>query len=255
MTLFKKILILSLAVLAIGGATIGVIATLRSPLFLVKQVTLLNQPIHSPVDDATLLELASVPIGSINLFDVNLEAVEERIVTGAPGGWVKQVSLTKKFPSSLLIEVEYRKPVALWQGGGGNLSYIDKDGVIFGSVSLGFYPDLPIFSGFIGEDKFRIMDGLHFLEGWAIASISKITELSTLIWDSEKGFRVSLQYPIPKGKGRTTVDFGSESDEILADQFTRLERVFGYLSKNSIAARHIWADSGKKIVVKTAKGS
>jgi hypothetical protein len=39
------------------------------------------------------------------------------------------------------------------------------------------------------------------------------------------------------------------------DEIQRLTQVFQYLRQNSIAARQVFADSGKKIVVKTAHGS
>jgi hypothetical protein len=54
------------------------------------------------------------------------------------------------------------------------------------------------------------------------------------------------------------VNLGSEiGSDIPAfeDQLGRLSKVFDYLSDNALPARQIFADSGKKIVVKTSRGS
>ena len=73
---------------------------------------------------------------------------------------------------------------------------------------------------------------------------------------------VNYEISSPSGirRLRTRIDLGREKEvlvegKLIPDQVQRLTQVFEYLRHNSIAARQIFADAGKKIVVKTAHGS
>jgi hypothetical protein len=255
----RKVLICVLSTTALVSAGYGVYRAAHSPLFLVQVVEVADQPDNAPVDAQAINWLAAVPVGQVNLFELDLQSIERRILTNA---WIREVRLQKHFPQTLSIAVTFREPRALVQATNGGLEYVDATGKIFGKVDLRLQPDYPMLTGFSNESNGRLLEALKILEGWENSSLSKLSQVSTLSWDSNRGYRATVTYrlqqphpPLQQTWGRAMVDLGSELDELNDSQFARLSHVFTYLSTNSIAARQIWADAGKKIVVKTARGS
>lgn len=269
---FKKTVtfgLVSVSFLAIG---IGVGFAIRSPLFVVQVVEVTDQLTpqsgaqvvtsegsvvleSAPVDSQTIVNLAAVPVGKINLFDLDLKAVEKRILSHP---WIRQVNLQKKFPQTLSVVVVFRDPVALIQDKKGNLGYVDQDGSVFGRVNVLARSNLPLISGVSGDkgDRAHLLEAIRFIGMWEKASISRVSMLSALSWEQERGYRAWLTYPIKGSLVRTSVDLGTSLNQDFFDiQKTRLESVLRYLSQNSVSAQQIWADSGKKIVVRTARGS
>ena len=224
-------------------------------MFLLQVVELSDLPETAVVDAQTITQLAAVPLGQINLFDLDLKPVEERVLAHP---WIREVRLEKHFPQTLSISVVFREPQALMQAENGSLSYVDTDGRIFGQVDLMVQSDLPIIASSGLE---HITEALQLIRGWDQSELSKAAQLSLLQWDAERGFRAQVTYPLaapasPGARGRTFVDLGQDIDARAAKaQFERLSRVFQYLRSNRVLVRQIWADAGKKIVVKTARGS
>lgn len=251
----RKALVITFSCLALLAVIFGVYGAVHSPLFLVQVVEVADQSDQGPVDAHTITQLAAVPLGMLNLFDLDLKLVEKRILTHS---WIREVRLQKRFPQTLSISVAYRQPRALVQTESGNLSYVDQDGKAFGQLSLGFHPDLPVFSGFTGEAGTRIEQGIRLLDLWEKSPVGPLGQVSSVSWDASRGYRILVTYPL-KGSsthlGRSMVDLGQEIDAQTGDQLERLSHVVKYLSQNRIAVHQIWADAGKKIVVKTAHGS
>jgi cell division septal protein FtsQ len=249
----RPLLTLGFSLLAVTGAVVGVRAALRSPLFLVEVVEINPSDASMPVDLQELTDLAAIPEGKVNLFALDLKRVEARLLTSP---WVREVTIQKRFPQTVSIGVTFRSPKALLQAESGALAYVDQDGKVFGKATLLVYPDLPVLSGF-GQDSLsrtqRLQEALAVISHWPAGS----AELSALSWDDERGLRALAAYgPTSKTLVDLGTDIGANGDvNLLTEHFERLSRVFEYLRKNSIAARQIWADAGKKIVVKTTRGS
>jgi cell division septal protein FtsQ len=238
---------------AIASAGFGVYKAMRSPLFTVRVVEVADQPENAPVDAHTISILAAVPVGTTNLFELPLAPIERRILANS---WIREVKLQKRFPQTLAISVVFREPQALLQTTQGALAYVDSDGKVFGDVTLMVQPDLPILSGFSAQPQTRVVEALKLLAVWSASKVGAVTQISNLSYDPERGFRALVTYPVfPKGRGRTLVELGQEIDAELDASLARLEHVFRYLATNGIAARQIWADTGKKIVVKIARRS
>jgi hypothetical protein len=262
---FRNTLVYGSSLVALAGAAWGVRCAMRSPMFLLQVVEVADQPEgtdaamkEAPVDAQIISQLAALPVGKINLFDLDLKPVEERILTHP---WIREVRLQKHFPQTLSISVIFREPQALMQADNGALSYVDVDGKVFGQVNLMYQPDLPVIASSGAE---HVPDALKVIHAWEQSDLSKIAQISLLQWDAERGFRALVSYPLEPSagssgtpaRGRTYVDLGQEIDAPGTDpQFQRLSRVFQYLSSNRVMARQVWADSGKKIVVRTAHGS
>ncbi len=252
-TRLKRAATLGLSLAALASAAFGLRHAMRAPMFTLEvgEVTDIND--GAPVDAQEVLNLAALPVGKVSLFDLSLDPIEKRILTQP---WIKEVRLQKRFPQTLSISVTFREPRALIQNDNGSLAYVDKDGQIFGQVSLAQHSDLPLIAA---SASGHIQEALNVIRVWELSPLSKKAPISTLQWDSERGFHVLVSYPIEEGRhGRTYVDLGHEIDASVDSentQFSRLVRVFSYLSAHRLAARQIWADAGKKIVVKTAHGS
>ena len=251
---FARALVLVLSFASIAAAAFGVYCAVHSPLFLVKVVEVsgtesagLDAPLAQAVTD-----LAAVPVGKASLFDLDLGQIESRVLTNP---WIRSVRVKKSFPQTLAIEVDLKTPQAIFQGASGGLSYVDSDGKPFGKVNLANLRDLPLLTGFDREPHTRVVQALKLLDDWDKSKASQSARLTSLSWEPERGFRGLVTYGLKTGRARAMVDFGQEVDADPIPQLKRLSDVLHYLSENSIPARQIWADSGKKIVVKTAHGS
>jgi hypothetical protein len=256
---FVRAFVLTVSFASIAAAAAGIYCAVHSSLFLVRVVEVTGTDM-SGVDGPlaqSVSDLAAVPVGKVNLFDVNLGDIETRVLSNA---WIRSVKLKKNFPQTLSIEVDLKDPQAIFQSTNGALSYVDSDGRAFGKLNLANLRDLPLLTGFDREPRGRIQEALRLLGDWDKSQASRTARLTSLAWEPERGFRALVVYGLkPEGnhprRARTMVDFGQEVDADPIPQLKRLTDVLRYLSENSIPARQIWADSGKKIVVKTAHGS
>jgi cell division protein FtsQ len=59
--------------------------------------------------------------------------------------WVRRVSVQREFPNRLKIEIKERQPVAIVRLG--ELSYVDRNGHILGTLRDGDSPDFPLITG------------------------------------------------------------------------------------------------------------
>jgi hypothetical protein len=251
-------LAIAFACVSLGLAAFGIYSAAHSALFLVRVVEISESPADTgpaqpAVDTQELTELAAVPLGKVNLFDLDLGQIEHRVLSNP---WVKSVGLWKSFPQTLSIEVTLKSPVALFQDPSGELSYVDSEGVPFGKVNLALGRDLPLLSGFSKEPPERVRGAISLLDLWGRSPAGRQAELASISWEPERGYRGLVVYRMKsRGAVRTMLDFGQDLDADPAPQLKRIGQVLHYLGDNSIPVRQIWADSGKKIVVKTAHGS
>jgi hypothetical protein len=273
----RKFLILGTSLAVLAGAGWGLRCAMRSPMFTLQVVEVADQletegaTKVSPVDAQTIAQIAAVPVGTTNLFDLDLKPIEARVLANP---WIREVALQKHFPSTLSISVTFREPQALMQGENGTLSYVDVDGKAFGQVNLMYQPDLPVIAS---GSSAHVTEALRLIHAWEASELAKSAQISSLAWDSDRGFRALVTYSLapvavanhlstkttekngltsPAAHGRTFLELGQEFDGAQSGvQFGRLSQVFRYLSSNRVAARQIWADAGKKIVVRTARGS
>lgn len=259
----KKSLVILFSTVSILSIGVGLYLAVNSKLFIVQNVEIESNVAHRPVDDQSLLKLAAVPLGKVSLFQLNLSSIEKKLLSHP---WIRDVRLQRRFLRTLVITVEFRQPQAVIQTSKGALAYVDADGRVFGAVDLKFSFDLPILSGFTHENPERVKQALILIKRWDKSPISQIASVSTVYWELERGYRLLVSYPLGQTSvsseliklstyARTMIDLGNEVDANLEEKLVRLKKVFRYLSDSSIAARQIWADAGKKIVVKTVRGS
>jgi len=241
----------------------------RSHHFLLKTIEVRNLPAHSPVSAEELIALSGVQVGQESLLYLPLGRMSARIHEEP---WIKAVHLEKVPPASLVLEVDLKSPIAVFQGPQGSLRWVDEKGELFGMVDpsrTGHQDalDLPMISGIHPEqDALQLADAASFLVAWKrelqMDGALRV-ELSSLSYHEQKGWRGWLSYHLapksnsPSTRARLSIDLGdslavSEGD---VSRLGRIRSVLSYIRERGISARHLFADSDKKIVVKLASGS
>jgi cell division protein FtsQ len=96
----------------------------------------------SPEASADILRAAAVQVGS-PLFGVDLEAVRRRV---EQVGWVKDAKVIRLLPDTLVVVVDQRHLVAVWEHAG-RASVVDADGVVAPEASPARFSALPLVVG------------------------------------------------------------------------------------------------------------
>lgn len=247
----------SVLILSVGFGGGWAYRMIRSSWFVVQRIEVAeiknNNLTNKKIDEQKILQLIAVPLGKISLFEVDLKTIENRLLSQDS---ICKVTFKKKLFHTLFVEVTLRSPKAVIQTGKGGLAYVDTEGKIFGVVNLLHHPDLPLLFGLSNQGPERIKEALELLARWEHSPLSRISLVSSVNWELDRGFRVLAAYSLgPTNQARTMIDLGQEVDDSLDVKFSRLERVIRYLNSNSIAVHQVWVDVGKKVVVKTVQGS
>jgi len=98
--------------------------------------------------DAELLAALGIERGD-SMLKFNTDRARERL---EKIGWVSKASVHRLFPNTVLIDIEERKPFAIWQRGG-RLSIIDERGVPLGALRVQDHGYLPLVVGYGAQDK------------------------------------------------------------------------------------------------------
>lgn len=239
------------------GFSFLAVSAARSPLFLIQiaEVKVLQESAQGIfLSQDEILGLARVPVGKQSLFEVNLSIIENRILAH---DWVDSVSIKRKFPQTLVIEPTYKIPRAIMRNAKTKMiQFVDRKGTLFGKYRLKEKLDLPWITAAEGElSERQILDVLTFLEDHSTAAaMARVSEVS---FDPKIGYKVLLTYQTQnKQDVRSWMMLGPElSTQESHTQLKRVDKIIKYLSEHNLLAKQIWADAGKKIVVKFALGS
>ena len=110
---------------------------------------------------------------------VDLESVRQNLLRY---GWIADAHVSRRLPDTLLVDIVERAPAAVWQDRG-DLTLIDKDGVLLEPVRPDAIPDLPLV---IGPGADRQMTGYQTLLAAAPAlkpRIKAATWIGNRRWD------------------------------------------------------------------------
>jgi hypothetical protein len=257
---YRKIWVTVMGVTAVLAIFCGIFGVANSDLFTVRVVEVVDlggAPADdfsvvrklTPLDAQQILEIAQVPTESTNLFSLKLSGIERRLLSHP---WIKGATISKHFPQTVSISVVFREPVAIAQNSDGALYYVDSDGTAFAPLNLKSNSDLPVLVNFPAE---QMSSALRFLQSWSSLGLDPQYRVSSLEWDSEKGLQVMATYSLPQSPGRVRVELGHSFITDPEAQLGRLREVLIYLTRNGIRARQVFADLGKKIVVRIARSS
>lgn len=261
MTRIKTVATAVSAVAVLGGLAYGAFLASRSPMFRVKVVEFDGEPVEAAAhglkpafETSELQQLADIPVGEISLFELDLDVIRERLIAHE---WVRDVELRKILPDTVAITVKPRTPRALIRQKDGTLVYLDSDGRTFGKVDALVKADLPVFApnGEFPEEDFKQV--VRLIETWSGAEVGRLAKLSALSWEAGRGFRALIVYPLMRREGvaRSMIEIGQRIDGTLDQKMEHVSKVLKYLVDHSLAAARIWVGDGKKIVVRTTRGS
>lgn len=262
--MLKNILIILSSCLMVATVGLGVQHALKSSLFVLSKVEIrrANSVDTFPYTDEDLIHLAGLAVGSVGLFELDLKKISDRMLAK---DWIAGVHLQKRFPNTLGMELQVREPKAILQVEKNKFYYVDRNGEVFAPVVFLNTSDFAILFGFNKLDSLekteKIKSALHLIEQWESSELSRSALVSSVAWDQARGFRILISYSMQAhkselvAKNRTMIDMGHEIDDSVSEKISRLSDVIEYLSEKSIAVRQVWADVGKKVVVKIVSGS
>jgi cell division protein FtsQ len=130
-----------LAVLGVGGATIGWLLT--SPRFAITEVAVVGASRLTPEE---IVAASGIGPGT-NLFRLDRSAVVARLET-LP--LVRRADLVRRFPNRVTVAVEERRPFTLAHAG--RLHWIDEQGVSLGAETRAVAPEAPVITGLSAAD-------------------------------------------------------------------------------------------------------
>lgn len=122
--------------------------------------------------------------------------------------WVRTARIQRRLPDTLIVTLEERAPLALWQRGG-RVSLIDADGIVLTETGLGRFADLPLVVGTDAPEHAPALLALVAGEPSVAAHLRAGVRVSNRRWDLELDNGVVLRLP----------------EEGVADALARLARV------------------------------
>jgi len=206
-----------------GGIHLHQWAT-TSPKFALTDVTVTG---HARATEAELLRMANLAFGQ-NLFRLDTAALE-RAMDAHP--WVRTVSATRHFPSSVSVEVEEYEPAALVSLG--ELYLVDREGSPFKKLLAGDDLDVPLLTGISREDY--------------MASPEKASEQMRAALELVDAFEEPLSEVHIAGEGMTVmtqegVEIRMGHDET-QQKLARLNKVRAELKRRGLQAEVIHLDN------------
>lgn len=137
---------------------------------------------------------------SVSILNYDTEAARARL---EKVGWIKSAKVTRLWPSTLVVELEERKPYALWRPNGaidvgsgapGQVFVVDAEGTVLGSADPGAFPAFPLVAGAgAPQAAKRLMTALEAVP-WLKARVEFADRISDRRWDLllKDGLRLKL---------------------------------------------------------------
>ncbi len=188
--------------------------------------------------DAELLAALGIEHGDSMLkFDAEIARTRlEKI------GWVSKASVHRLFPNTVLIDIEERKPFAIWQRGG-RLSIIDEKGVPLGALRVEDHGHLPLVVGYGADDEaFKLYGQIGAYPG--IKSLVRATvRVADRRWNLRLLNGITINLPeagVPEALAQLAKlddDHGLLSRDIVLVDFRIVDRVTIRLSEEAAQRR------------------
>lgn len=143
--------------------------------FRVKDI-LVTGRVQIPADE--LLEHLSIKV-NMPIFGVDIASAQKSLAGLA---WVKSVSISRRLPDKVFIDLQEREPVALWQYQK-KISVIDHEGVVLPVANLGDYKKLPLVVGADVPKHIMELIGLLRAEPVIAGHFSSAVRVGRRRWD------------------------------------------------------------------------
>ncbi|MBI4125121.1 MAG: FtsQ-type POTRA domain-containing protein [Deltaproteobacteria bacterium] len=180
-----------------------------------------------------IVEAADLHTG-VNLFSLNLQAVEAKILR-LP--WIRSVSIRRQVPGTLWIHVIEQRPKALLLDG--RLYFVSDEGAVFKGLEREPDRDLPVITGMKGGED--LQTALRLIDFFEEKNDLGVFGLSEIHYNAAAGYSVvTLQGPLEVKLGR--VDFEKKLE--------RLKKIWADLTARTPGLRGIDLNYDEKAIVK-----
>lgn len=143
---------------------------------------------HIPAEE--LLARLSIK-ENMPIFGVDIAEAQKSL---ASISWVKDVSISRRLPDKIIVELKERAPVALWQYQK-KISVIDKEGVILTTEALDAYRQLPLVVGSDASKHVAELVGLLNTETEIAAALVSAVRIGGRRWDLQLKNDISVKLP------------------------------------------------------------
>ncbi|HZZ88761.1 MAG TPA: cell division protein FtsQ/DivIB [Caulobacteraceae bacterium] len=168
---------------------------------------------------ADILRAAAVPKGA-PLLGLDLDAVRQRI---QQVGWVKAAHVMRLFPDSVLISVDERKLMAVWQHDG-RTGVIDNDGVVAPEADPGRFAGLPLVVGEGANDTAQTILGPVMARPRLAQRLDALVRVDQRRWDLRLKDGSIVQLPAADQDGALVkLDQLDQQSRILDLGFSRID--------------------------------
>jgi len=182
---FQRILVIARNFLFIAAIAIGAAWAYRNmesnTRFAVKQIEVTGA-VHTP--KAAIDAIIQRYVG-VNFFKIDLARIERDLGSLA---WIQRISIEKKIPDTLRINVVERTPVAIVRNHDGWLQYVDGSGVVLAELSPSIGDDdLPLIADASGNELARTVHFVRDLKSADPALYSRVGEVRPV---APRGFAI-----------------------------------------------------------------
>ena len=252
--LFIAAFVVTGGVLLAFSKQVGIFVIRRVPV----EIDVAKDPIRNPDGDkdATVfagsglkerLEAKVKPLAGKKIWDVDMKQLRAAIVEDA---WVKDVLISRTFPSALNIRVTQKNPILVLVGVNGEFFPITEEGEVLGSLPAGAIPDVPLLrSEGMGNDPREIAKHREQIVNFVMAlpktGLLVGRNISEIGWNSDDGITLTVINP------RVEIKLGDDHPDL---KITRVTQVLNYLASHQLKERVIDASFSKKVLVRLRKG-
>ena len=184
--------IAAIALIVCSGGIVAAIKIVpwvnRSPLFTVKDIRVEG---CMRIDKAEAVRQSGVVPG-MRMMQLSPAGVKKTLERMA---WVRRAHVARRFPSTVAIRIEERKPIALVNCG--RVRYLDEDGVLL-PLFAATYSNLPVVSGFMLDTSGRLSAAAlarvkRFLADCETANASVPKRISQADFSTPRAVRIKLE--------------------------------------------------------------
>jgi cell division protein FtsQ len=150
---------------------------------------------------------------------IDLDVTRERLLRL---GWVEEARVSRRWPDTLVVDLVERAPAAIWQNQG-QLSLIDRTGVVLEPVRLEAMPDLPLVIGPAANTRAGHLDRL----------LTAAPHLKAVAGGCDLGGWTPLGSSLPVWRGAGPAGRGGSSQKALA-HFARMDKMTQLLGKGLV---------------------
>jgi cell division protein FtsQ len=178
-----------------------------------------------------------------SLWKLNLQEVSNLISSEK---WIESVTLTRRFPSEVKVNLRLKKVNSLLVAKSGKLFPVVQDGSVLEAIDPRSAPNVPLLVGDLLEknEELRKKSMTALMEIPEQGAFSRST-ISEIRFDPKEGFWMTLV------KTGIKVKMGEDHINLKSD---RVSQVIDYMSAKDLDARVIDANLSKKVLVRLRKG-